>query len=223
MKNNSTLLHLGLIIMVLITSCNDKLDVTQDNVRGKITNYIDGTPITNELVRLRESGSLATGDTYETYTNTQGEFEFIQDRLSGYDLQIPNLNGYQMSFFLNGELTPLENSTSGSLLVTTGTDELNIELYPTTIANITFTNTPPSSETDTITIDFENVDILASLLFPFEPVFTGADVDTLLSVELLSQNVITINYDVITDSGIEEFSETFECEPGGVTDIEIEY
>lgn len=35
MKNNSTLLHLGLIIMVLITSCNDKLDVTQDNVRGK--------------------------------------------------------------------------------------------------------------------------------------------------------------------------------------------
>ncbi|NNF34462.1 MAG: hypothetical protein HKN68_10160, partial [Saprospiraceae bacterium] len=37
------------------------------------------------------------------------------------------------------------------------------------------------------------------------------------------ENILIIEYDVVTDSGTEHYKKVITCEPGGMTEIEIEY
>ena len=90
-------------------------------------------------------------------------------------------------------------------------------MYPTTRFNLQVINVVPATVSDAINIDLYNSSIYREIEL------SGVHTDTLIQGHTLRENVLTIEYNVSTDSGTKHFTRTVECIPGGITDITIEY
>jgi hypothetical protein len=53
--------------------------------------------------------------------------------------------------------------------------------------------------------------------------FSGSAVNQIIEGKTLFENLLTVDYEVTRDGIVESFSEIFECTPGNLTEITIEY
>jgi hypothetical protein len=230
-----TCLLLTFFSLSIIFSCNqDEVEMIEPDpiikqVDGLILNKIDGSPISGVNASLANY-DFFTGDTYEpvhmTTSNQMGQFTFtsfpematfadgtsIWLSSSSFVYQINNL-------WKNGEQS---NSSFVELsLNSNSAQEIIYELYPQTYFKLRIVNVDPVMDLDTIKLDLDNwrYDFTSNDQFQF----TGVDVDEFIESYTRIENILTINYEVITDTVTQEFSRIIECSPGEITEVLIEY
>ena len=228
-----TFLLLACFSLSIIFSCSkneNEMDIIEpdpiiEQVNGSILNKIDGSPISGITVELFEVdwGGERTEYVQSQVSDLMGKFEFTSFPLerSFYGRRMSLKHSYQdhhqKAVWVNGEIDISYGGYTDLALNTVAPQQLTYELYPITMFKLNVINVDPVMDSDTIKIDIVNSE------WPYEFEFTGINVDEIIERSTKLENVITINYEVITDSLTQEFSKIIECSPGDTTEVLIEY
>jgi len=209
-----------------------EVEVESNSVEGIIRNRANGEAIQGVKVILYKSCFLE--DCYSTcsqkLSDFEGKFEFKPAICSNLRLDKNFTENFQSQFWEDDTISR-NSQHKWESWNKSFKPKVSIELYPRTYANLHLTNVEPASDTDTIY--FRNTSFSYTNNTPFISLFTsdgfggystkGIHNNFQVEVEIRTENIFTTEYRVVTDTGTEEYSMTVECEPGGLTDIFIEY
>ncbi len=219
---------------ILCVSCKKEDDVMKtpevpaepliEQVDVLVLNRATGLGIPDMKVELWKQG-LFSGDLISSKkTNGAGEVQFTQfsGEINGTSIRLSGpTSDYQSLCWVNGELdSSLFKDKLDVHLNSIAPQEFTIELYPITRFNILASNVAPSAVTDTIKLTVKNIKTTGGFwggpgIKTFE--FAGLQSNAMIEGEVKIENILSIDYEVVTETGTEQFSKTVTCEPGGLT------
>lgn len=223
--------HFGFLITLLMMSTLLFSGCSKDDdseiyalLKGQVRNRVTGDGIPDIHIRIEKSGLNKDVSSVTTDENGMFQIERRDDRHMTLSFAGNILESYQRSFWINdilksGALLEIDHTLGSS-------DGLILELYPKTYFKIILSNIPPASTTDVINLTIENMCKNDVSCFPMEIQnfsFNGIHSNAMIEGVIFHENILTYTYNIEDANGIQEYSRTVTCEPGGLTDILIEY
>ena len=205
--------------LIIPYSCNKCHEETSSikEVDGLVINRVDNTPVADiEVQLILEFGSYAASRWCTSYSDSKGKFHFYG--LEGFIRPYGNSfwDNYQEFSYTMNDL-PDSYTFAKTEYDSDSLFNITIGLYPQTYYKIHLKNIYPASETDTLKLRPRN-----TLAF-YERKYIGLIDEVVFEGKTTVENILRVDYDVVSNGTTESFSKTFELEPGKETDVIIEY
>jgi hypothetical protein len=224
-RHHGFLITLLMMLIVVFSGCSKDEDSEIFGLRnGQVRNRVTGVGIPDIPIMIKKSGLFTQYSSVTTDENGRFQIKRTDDRHINLYFAANILESYQRPFWVNNIFSP---GSTLEIHYTFGTSkELILELYPKTYFKIILSNINQAFASDVIYLTIQNMCEDDISCFPLEQQmfsFKGIHTNTIIEGVTFHENILTFTYRIEDAAGIQEYSRTVTCEPGGMTEIVIEY
>lgn len=216
------------IVVFSYTACEIISPVDEIYISGHITNRFDDSPVNDVKVIVKNVGWTSGSTVASSTPDNQGFYDFniYPENIDGairLDLDDQYKDKYQIEVWVNKGQADNFPILGQSVSRYESEQNYDLALYPRTYFNVNFINKEQSAGSYSLDVTLFNQLKKNQNLYEGPVNYTFSGSYNTIAGECRTGNMLTIQYTLIFNNSNKEFEETYECVPGGLTEINIEF